>query len=355
MEVRKMIKITPSNISDFLFCPYKYWLSKQKPRIVTSKSPEAVLGIALHDIIHRFLYQILNDNKRMKNVRKKRAEEGKPTEYYYQTVDKFLSFCAGFLIESFQGKNSNSTRVRDKNPIRWPKKATGKEIAELKERFFLLGLWMAKKYYLANQGKPGPFLREKLLRCSLSKEISSGVELVGKLDQARRTSDGKIFIADIKTGFDPFERNLNESGTIATIPLVRLYIDYQLSAYWLLYKKYYSELPHKIGFYYLKTDRCYFTSRTPSQIEELFNMIRWILQAGETENFPPVGMYYNRCRYCDYQNQCKHYKKIEIVQPITAEDIEISLPSAKILTEGLSKELKQIDYKQHRLKLIKHK
>ncbi len=348
-----MIKITPSGISDFLFCPYKYWLSKQKPRIITPKSPEAVLGIALHDAIHRFLYQILNDNQRMKNARKKRAEQEKPTEYYYQTVGKFLSFCAGFIVESFQGENS-STRIRDKNPVHWPEGATEKQIAKLKEHFLLLGLWMAKKYYLANQKKPGPFLREKLLRYSLSNEISSGVELVGKLDQARRTSDGKVFIADIKTGFDPFERNLNNANTVVEIPLVKFYIDYQLSAYWLLYEKCYGELPHKIGFYYLKTNICYFTDRTPDQIEELFNMIRWILQAGEAGNFPPIGMYYNRCRYCDYRNWCKHYKKVKVVQPITAKDIEIALPSAKILTQSLSKELKQINYKQYRLKLIKH-
>jgi CRISPR/Cas system-associated exonuclease Cas4 (RecB family) len=350
-----MIKITPSNISDFLFCPYKYWLSKQRPKIVTAKSPEAVLGIALHDAIHRFLYQILNDNERMKNAREKRAEQGKATEYYYQTVGKFLSFCAGFIIESFQGENSTSTRVRDKNPIRWPKEATEKQIADLKEHFLLLGLWMAKKYYLANQGKPGPFLREKLLRYSLFNEISPGVELVGKLDQARRTSEGKVFIVDIKTGFDPFERNLNNAGTVAKIPLVRLYIDYQLSAYWFLYEKCYGESPHKIGFYYLKTSKCYFTNRTSSQMKDLFNMIHWILQAGETENFSPVGMYYNRCRYCDYQDWCEYYKKVEINKPITIKETKITLPSAKILIQDLSEELREINYKQYRLKLIKHR
>jgi len=350
-----MIRITPSGIGNFLFCPHQYQLSRQKPRIITAKSPEAVLGIALHDAIHRFLYQILNDNKRMKNVRKKRAEKGKPTEYYYQTVGKFLSFCAGFIVESFQGGNLTSVRIRDKNSIRWPEGATEKQIAELKEHFLLLGLWMAKKYYLANQTKPGPFLREKLLKYSLSNEISSGVELVGKLDQARRTSDGKVFIADIKTGFDPFERSLNRSGTESTIPLVKLYIDYQLSTYWLLYEKCYGEPPHKIGLYYLKTNRCYFTDRTPDQIEDLFNMVRWILQSGERENFPPVGMYYNRCRYCDYRNWCKHYQRVKVVQPITAEDIEMTLPSSKILTQDLSEELKQIDYKQYHLKLIRHK
>lgn len=35
-------------------------------------------------------------------------------------------------------------------------------------------------------------------------------------------------------------------------------------------------------------------------------------------------------------------------------NIEIALPSTKILAQSLGRELKQINYKQYRLKLIKH-
>ncbi len=343
------MQISPSNIADFIFCPVKYQLSKKRPKLISFKSPEAALGSALHDAIHWYLYQIVNDSIRAKKIRQKRAKTEEPTEYFFKSVGGFLRFCAGFINEYLKGEHSSDPRVRDKRPIRWPAATSSKEIFALKDHLFVLGLWMAKNYYIANRNKPAPFLREKLFTHSLSHEIDASLKLAGKIDQARRNSKGEIFIVDLKTGFDPFDKALSLKNN--HLSSARLYLDYQLTAYWWLWQQYFGEPPHKVGLYYLKTGKIYFTTRTDSQIADLMDMIRWIVQAGKESNFIPLGMYYNRCRYCDYQAACPYAKKLKPLKALTASEIEQSLPNKQAIMAQIQEELSLIGYKEFRLKL----
>ena len=344
------MKITPSNIADFIFCPVKYQLSKKRPKIITSKSPEAALGSALHDAIHRYLYQIVNDSVRAKKMRRTRAQKGETTEYFYKTLSGFLKFCAGLISEYLKGEKSTNPKIKDKRPINWPNGASPEEIVALKDHLLVLGLWMAKNYYLANQNKPAPFLREKLFSHSLGGKIDTGLKLVGKIDQARHNSKGEVFIVDLKTGFDPFEKILGINNHLGS---ARLYIDYQLSAYWWLWQQYFGKPPHKVGLYYLKTGKIYLTTRTESQITDLMKMIQWIIQTGREGNFIPQGMYYNRCRYCDYSPVCPYAQKLSPFNALTIGEIEESLPSKQIILPQIEEDLRLIGYKRFRLKLTR--
>jgi len=346
------LRVSPSNISNYLFCPYKYFLSKQKPRIPTQKDPRAALGIALHLAIY-MLYQILDRPKTLE----KRLKAGNSTTYWYTTLQGFINFCAGLITEHLKGDQADPKRVRDCKPIAWPKDATEEEIEELKGRLLASGLWMAKEYYLSHQEKPAPFLREKRLSYPLVQEISSGVELVAVLDQVRKDSQERIWIADLKTGFDPFERVFRETDTCGQ-KLTKLHIDYQLSAQWLLFEKCMASRygsPYKVGLYYLKSQNLYADKRTPGQIELLFEIIREIISAWNRNSFPPTGMSANLCRYCDYKEVCPHLRGARPIKPLTIDEIEEDLPTREELEEKLSEELKDLRFKQLRLNLKKRK
>jgi len=346
-----MITITPSGIKDYLFCPWKYKLSRQIPKLVIPASPESVLGETIHDAINRFLYQILNDNQRMQKARAKRLAQGKNDVYFYQSAGSFLRFSAGLIIEAFKGADSQSTLIRRKQNIRWPENATEEEIVALKEKFLLMGLAMLRDYYRANLGKPAPFLREQSIKVSLSEEISPGIMLSGRIDQARRNSQSQVYIVDLKTGFDRLEWQLSRIANSEAAALTLLEIDPQISAYWMLYEKIFGEPPYRAGFYYLRNGKHYFAKRTPAQIESFLMMIRLILMTGERELFLPLGMNDQRCRYCDYRDHCKHFKQTEKIEPLTIEEIEEGLPETDQLKDKLAEEFKESDYQQLRLKL----
>jgi CRISPR/Cas system-associated exonuclease Cas4 (RecB family) len=343
--------ITPSQIKSYVLCPHQYSLSRQKPKIQTPASPQSVLGEAIHDAINRFLYQILNNNLRMKKTRARRLVERKNDTYFYQSVGSFLRFSAGLIIESLEGESSQSKLIRNKRKIRWPENATSDQIVELKKRFFLMGLAMLRDYYLKNLGKPAPFLREELLRISLAKEICPGLVLSGRIDQARRNSRGQVYIPDLKTGFDQFERELSQAQEGNTVILTPLETDPQLDAYWLLYERIFREPPYRVGFYYLKTGKTYFTERTQDQIDQFLATIRHILVAGEHENFPPFGLDRKICRYCDYRDHCKHFRSAKRAKILTIEEIEEGLPDTDRLEDQLAEELQDIKYQELKLKL----
>jgi hypothetical protein len=338
-------------------CPYLYKLSREeRPRILVPTSPKAVLGEALHDAVNRFLYQILNDNPRMKKLRQKRLAEGKNDRYFYLTSSGFLKFCAGLIIASLEGESSTSHLVRNKRPIRWPEDASPKQIEELKERLLLTGLAMARDYYIANQEKPAPFLREQPLRASIRQEVGSGVVLSGRIDQARKNSFDRVYIIDLKFGFDGFEWQLSKAtdeATRKTIVLTQLETDPQIIAYWILYEKKYGTPPHRVGFYYLQSGQYYFVECTAGQIDNFFEIIRSILISGEKENFPPLGMYHGSCRYCAYSGACKHYQQAKARKVFTIEEAEECLPQSESLMRQLENELKEINYEEQRLKLTR--
>ncbi|MBU3918675.1 PD-(D/E)XK nuclease family protein [Patescibacteria group bacterium] len=343
-----MITITPTKISDYIFCAYKYWLTIQRPKIKAPQSPEAVVGAGLHMAINRSLYRIVD----MPKARQKRIEKGEATEYFYKTLRGFISFSAGLLAEILKGENGIHRQIRDKRPIKWPKDISPKDLKDLKEKYLLTALWMAKEYYIKNQDKPAPFLREKKLRYPLAEEIRSGVSLVGIIDQVRKNSQGQIYIADLKTGFDPFDYVFRKTEGDVVVPLTRLYINYQLSTYWYLFSKYYGE-PHMAALYYLKTGQIYLTHRTEEQIQQLFEVISRMLEALEKEDFRPTGLEANHCRYCDYSDVCKPYSQVPGVRPRTIDEIEEGFPDTVRLKQELEQVLQgSINYRP-RLKLKK--
>lgn len=342
--------ITPTDLCRFVDCPLKYKLGKDRT-ISVPKSPQAVLGIALHQAIHTFLYQI---EKRPKaQLRRMDSAENLPLVYYYKSVGSFLSFCARLILEYFGQIRPERPLVKKVPEIRWPENLDEERQEELMKRLLGLGLSMAKRYYQENLTKPAPFSKERTLTVALQ-EFGGGVKLRGRIDQARKNSKEEIFIVDIKTGRDPLQSS--SWGHHLSLPRrAPLYMNLQLAAYHLLWERVYKKKPLRVGLYYLQTGNIYWLEISSSHLQMLFDVIRQVIRAGEEESFPPFGMLRGKCRFCDFWEVCQPLAESSLIEPATVDSLEETLPPLEELRAELQEHARLLEARQLRLKLRKSK
>lgn len=337
------MKLSYTALGDYIFCPYYFWLKRVK-KIKAPSTLEAVFGLAIHRIIHSFLYRI----KDLPAARLKRMDKGEHIVFFYKEAGGLINTWLKLWQEYMGEAKPELVPAKDRPEIWFPEDMPAEARKDRKEMFMKTGINILQTYYYLNYDKPTPFLLEKELTIpvsslDLSLKDLAGVEMNVKIDQARRDRRGRVYIVDIKTGWDSFlnpkrepsslkeqKRVLQEAirrrqtGKPNYRPLptqASLVFNLQLTIYHLLFKAWFGYAPYKVGLHYLRNDHLYLTEITQGHIEEVKEHLKYFLDALESESFPKLGIKNRNCRYCTLRKMCLGEGR-RLIEPVSIVKVE---------------------------------